>query len=656
MSEATPIRRRRTVRPERPIRARLYVERLEDRVVPSTNVLVNDPGADHTAFDTQSETTMVLGAGNRVIVAFNDSGSEVSGPSVTGYALSTNGGNSFRDQGAPPNPPPGGADPSLAYSTKTGTVFLATFVLDFNVVRQTEKINIYRSTDNGLTFQAPVNGAPGFGAGVDHHDKEWIAVDNYPGPGYGNVYMAWRDFSSNSLNNGILFTRSTDDGLTWAPAGGTHVRTPSATGPALHGTEGAYVTVGPDHSVYVFWWEFSKSGQLKMRKSTDQGVSFGDTAVVVAELKSNGGFGDLGLTDASGRSFDTNAFPQAAVNPVTGDIYVVYADRTKSSVDKADIFFTQSTDGGTHWSEPARVNDDATNNDQWQPALAMTPDGSHVGVFWYDRRLDPANNLIDRFGVIGSVSGHTVSFGPNFRITDVSFPPVFGQDPGFVNPAYMGDYDVAVADNSFFYTTWGDNRLGNAFHANQPDVRLAKIPVTGPLAALTAAGAVGDTSSAQILTPAARQPVLTEAMHRRAVAGTDTALQGSDIFIADLGGKTLGLASGHTLWLDANAAGWGWFVDPTPWDDSEFTTPGNQGEGNHMDLLTVLDHELGHLQGRDHDEGGVMSETLSAGVRRTPGAVALDQVFAAESTWADSTFAFDWSFALPHWKRHARQE
>jgi hypothetical protein len=43
----------------------------------------------------------------------------------------------------------------------------------------------------------------------------------------------------------------------------------------------------------------------------------------------------------------------------------------------------------------------------------------------------------------------------------------------------MGDYDQAVADNNYFYTTWSDNRLSDAFHANQPDVRFAKIPVGG---------------------------------------------------------------------------------------------------------------------------------------------------------------------------------
>jgi hypothetical protein len=164
-----------------------------------------------------------------------------------------------------------------------------------------------------------------------------------------------------------------------------------------------------------------------------------------------------------------------------------------------------STDGGNTWSKkPVRVNDDATTNDQWQPAIAVTPDGSYVGIFWYDRRLDPANNLIDRFGAIGTVSGHSVNFAPNFRITDFSFPPAFLQDPFWFaqNPSapYMSDYDMATADNSYFYTTWGDNRLGDAFFANQPDVRFAKIPVGGedPASSTLAlsAGAESATSTA----------------------------------------------------------------------------------------------------------------------------------------------------------------
>jgi probable HAF family extracellular repeat protein len=128
------------------------------------------------------------------------------------------------------------------------------------------------------------------------------------------------------------------------------------------------------------------------------------------------------------------------------------------------------------------------------------------------------------------------------------------------------------------------------------------------------------------------RPLITEALARWQAAGVDPSGLGSiQIQIADLGGTTLGLASGHTITLDDNAAGWGWFVDATPGDDSEFTTPGNQGEQHRIDLLTVLEHELGHLLGHDHDEGGVMAETLAAGERRTVSGVYVDgpRVFVA---------------------------
>jgi hypothetical protein len=92
--------------------------------------------------------------------------------------------------------------------------------------------------------------------------------------------------------------------------------------------------------------------------------------------------------------------------------------------------------------------------------------------------------------------------------------------------------------------------------------------------------------------------------------------QGIVVRIADLGSRTLGVTSGHTIYLDDNAAGWGWFVDKTPWNDSEFTTPGNQGEKNRMDLLTVLEHELGHVLGYEHAQTGVMQDTFTAGTRR----------------------------------------
>jgi hypothetical protein len=123
-------------------------------------------------------------------------------------------------------------------------------------------------------------------------------------------------------------------------------------------------------------------------------------------------------------------------------------------------------------------------------------------------------------------------------------------------------------------------------------------------------------------------PAAPTAPDRWQAAGVDTsALTGLDVRIADLGATTLGLSNGNTIWLDDNAAGWGWFVDPTPQGDGEFTTPGKQGEQRRMDLLTALEHELGHLLGYPDTDSGLMADTLAAGVRLTPADV--DPFFAA---------------------------
>src|SRR5262249_47280000 len=83
--------------------------------------------------------------------------------------------------------------------------------------------------------------------------------------------------------------------------------------------------------------------------------------------------------------------------------------------------------------------------------------------------------------------------------------------------------------------------------------------------ALTAASTVA-TPVTQPLTLDQVGPLLAEAIARWAEAGVNTSsLNGVHVVITNLPGNELGEAQGHTIYLDSNAAGWGWFVDKTPW-------------------------------------------------------------------------------------------
>jgi hypothetical protein len=131
------------------------------------------------------------------------------------------------------------------------------------------------------------------------------------------------------------------------------------------------------------------------------------------------------------------------------------------------------------------------------------------------------------------------------------------------------------------------------------------------------------------LTEAELAPIVDEAIARWEASGLvphDFDWSKLRFAITDLGPAYLGLGNPDgAILLDDDGAGWGWFVDGSPTTDDEFASSVSHDAVEHMDLLTVVMHEIGHALGYPTGSAvgtaaeTLMSELLGVGTRRTPG-------------------------------------
>jgi hypothetical protein len=456
---------------------------------PLSSRQVSDPSTDvsfsRMAGFTQSETSTAW-CGHNVVVAYNDSGSffeslpiPTIGLSFNGYSLSTDGGQTFTDEGFLN---PGSnlvnfleGDP-VAVCTDENTFYQSSLFETF-----TTGVSVSKSTDGGKTFGDPVQVVS---KDVFFHfiDKPWMTADPSNPK---NLYVTYTDFDFSGFGGtnpvcpgnvrlGIELVRSTDGGATWSAP------TVVDNGCFPNEDQGSNVAVDGKGNVYVAWEQFPASlptNEIDIAKSTNGGASFAPKSTVAVVTIVGSPFGLLQ------GGFRNNEFPSLAIDLSQGGkgpLYIAWNDGGLKMIPDfygfynfGDALVSRSDNGGKNWSAPVKVNDDNSNTpgeegaDHYLPGIAVDNQGS-LGVCFYDRRHDPENFLIDRECANSKDGGRTWK---NHRVTKESFAASIAADL-LINPLYMGDYDTVAADSTGqsngFLGAYGDNTRGN------PDVRIAK--------------------------------------------------------------------------------------------------------------------------------------------------------------------------------------
>jgi len=144
-----------------------------------------------------------------------------------------------------------------------------------------------------------------------------------------------------------------------------------------------------------------------------------------------------------------------------GRVYEIWTQESPNESDNTDIMLQHSDDNGLTWTPPVRLNDDATTNSQFNPAIALDQTTGNVAVSWYDARNDLGtggsgdtdgvpNTEVQIWATDSTDGGAT--FVPNFRVSQGTSNATDAQS--FFD---FGDYTHAAFQSGSFYPAWSDN-------------------------------------------------------------------------------------------------------------------------------------------------------------------------------------------------------
>jgi hypothetical protein len=365
------------------------------------------------------------------------------------------------------------SDPWVALSPN-GTAYLMTLSVDQEAGGLGSHPNamlVMRSTDHGGTWGNPTTLKRDESQNV-LNDKNSMTAD----PNDSNfVYAVWDRLASptsgnaneNAFENSIdfsgdvWFSRTTNGGTSWEPARKIYKAGQIAQ------TIGNLIVVLPTTGgfngelVDIFTQTRFRNNSGGTRgtfisaiRSTDHGATWTKKEVTIAAFP-RGIVADPD-DNAAHRTGDIN--PEAAVDPNTGAIYVVWQD--SSFGPRSSIALTRSTDGGLTWSTPIKVNATPTtiplgNQQAFTPMVSVRSD-STVAVSYYDFRNNTADGgattPTDAFIVHCHAATEDCTSSSNWdeeiRTTDASFD---SRQAPVARGFFLGDYEGLGTNGSSFF-------------------------------------------------------------------------------------------------------------------------------------------------------------------------------------------------------------
>jgi hypothetical protein len=302
------------------------------------------------------------------------------------------------------------------------------------------------SDDNGATWTVKKVANGSFSNVLD---KNHLWVDISPSSPYkNNLYNGWMS------SDNIFVSRSITNGTVWT----TPVNISSATSAGSH-NQGINFKCGPDGEVYAAWAVYDSWPADEKAIGFAKSLNGGETwQPAIRALNNIRGIRNTGVS----QNMRTNSFPVMAVDlsnsPYRGTIYIVWTNTGVPGINTgsgSSVYLIKSTDKGTTWSAPKRINSDSTTGKHhYLPWISCDQVTGYVSIVFYDNR-NCASNEAEAWMAFSTNGGATFE---DLKVSDVKFTP--SPIPNMASK-YMGDYLAIDSYNGKTFPCWTDTRSGH---------------------------------------------------------------------------------------------------------------------------------------------------------------------------------------------------